>query len=1132
MKKQFFRTATTLSLIAGLFAFNGCTDFEDDINAINDRIDKLETGQIASVTDQVASLTDALDDANSLISTLQGTVNGLQTAINSIDAEGLADRISDLETLTEGLDDLKATVEGIDLSKYETIEAAEAAHATFATAKQLADEIGKIEGELAKYLTAEDLDGYLTENDLAGYLTQDDLNGYLKEDALTDYVKESDLSTKIQEAKDYADAAVKALSESLGKEFKDALAAKADASALAALTDRVEDLEAIDFDKKISDAIDAALKNDGEVPGDIAAAINSATEALKNQITALIGKVEDLANRIQSLVFVPEYNDNKATVTSYTMGGNALSENITVSATFKVTPTRLAPQVQAQAEETVFATVVPVKEAATRAAESGKSYSGSNVKVTARSGENELGLIDVEVIIPAKDYKAGEFAMALYIADPKVTEAVEEDPTATIGAIDGGTYISSEYVQTAASSKGELSNKYVLYNPTTGKEISEEERNVNMPWSEANGRVAFFDGYELYLNLGTSKEPEYISLADAAEQFNLDVADITPLYEPEYDGADVNYNEDIFTVGEAEGLGSYVEMASADPEEMKAYVGESVTINNYFYFEYENDRVDLFVENNNSTIATTYTISNQQLKAEFTPMSYDWDYATALKLADNATSPKIPNSQPIVFNEVELAVSASEDINILDFITGSPNVVVSLNGEEMLPAEAPTIKIEPLTGELHEVAKISVSGYEFAKGEENVYTFELTYTIDDSEVILTFELTLGEMMEDQTIDLGTETVNIFTGATKTGEIENANELAFAKVENYFADYDSFIKDFYKNAALAFATEKNGKTIDATNTHLNSNADGAEYTISGRDVETADDEFHFTRTVTTWYGVTYTFEYDVNMAAPSYALTTRSEWVTNGNVSLQGKYNASNVYTIDDANLHNYFGITGLPADATDQLTIEYTVLTEEGNDIPDAPEKSTVTVNGTEVEISNAKIVWGTYDKRSLEVEATLMMNGIELDSKTITLTTEDPITSFTAEDIKIKYEPGKAYRQKLWEKLTLTCGAEIVDNKPVNLINNKAAALNAIFTDSKAETKYGVVLTIDGTPTVLVGGVEDESYPTSNYSYANGVLTFNIDDAELQQPIEFQFKATLSYTLDEGTPKTATISVIFEPQE
>ena len=773
MKKQFFRTATTLSLIAGLFAFNGCTDFEDDINAINDRIDKLETGQIASVTDQVASLTDALDDANSLISTLQGTVNGLQTAINSIDAEGLADRISDLETLTEGLDDLKATVEGIDLSKYETIEAAEAAHATFATAKQLADEIGKIEGELAKYLTAEDLDGYLTENDLAGYLTQDDLNGYLKEDALTDYVKESDLSTKIQEAKDYADAAVKALSESLGKEFKNALAAKADASALAALTDRVEDLEAIDFDKKISDAIDAALKNDGEVPGDIAAAINSATEALKNQITALIGKVEDLANRIQSLVFVPEYNDNKATVTSYTMGGNALSENITVSATFKVTPTGLAPQVQAQAEETVFATVVPVKEAATRAAESGKSYSGPNVKVTARSGENELGLIDVEVIIPAKDYKAGEFAMALYIADPKVTEAVEEDPTETIGAINGGTYISSEYVQTAESSKGELSDKYVLYNPTTGKEISEEERNVNMPWSEANGRVAFFDGYELYLNLGTSKEPEYISLADAAEQFNLDVADITPLYEPEYDGADVPYDEDIFTVGEAEGLGSYVEMASADPEEMKAYVGESVTINNYFYFEYDDTRVDLFVdEYDNSTIATTYTISNQQLKAEFTPMSYDWDYATALKLADNATSPKTPNSQPIVFNEVELAVSASEDINILDFITGSPNVVVSLNGEEMLPAEAPTINIVPLTGELHEVAMISVSGYEFAKGEENVYTFELTYTIDDSEVILTFELTLGEMMEDQTIDLGTETVNIFTGATKTGEIRN------------------------------------------------------------------------------------------------------------------------------------------------------------------------------------------------------------------------------------------------------------------------------------------------------------------------------------------------------------------------
>ena len=37
MKKHFFNVIAALALVCGVFAFSGCTDYEEDINAINDR---------------------------------------------------------------------------------------------------------------------------------------------------------------------------------------------------------------------------------------------------------------------------------------------------------------------------------------------------------------------------------------------------------------------------------------------------------------------------------------------------------------------------------------------------------------------------------------------------------------------------------------------------------------------------------------------------------------------------------------------------------------------------------------------------------------------------------------------------------------------------------------------------------------------------------------------------------------------------------------------------------------------------------------------------------------------------------------------------------------------------------------
>ena len=133
MKKHFFRMAALLPLLlGGVFAFTGCTDYEEDINAINDRIDQLQTGEIADVASQVTSLKEALATAESTISGLESTVETL----SGTTIPGLESRLEAVEALKTSLADLESDIQKINesLGDYATKEYVEA---TFATPKNI-----------------------------------------------------------------------------------------------------------------------------------------------------------------------------------------------------------------------------------------------------------------------------------------------------------------------------------------------------------------------------------------------------------------------------------------------------------------------------------------------------------------------------------------------------------------------------------------------------------------------------------------------------------------------------------------------------------------------------------------------------------------------------------------------------------------------------------------------------------------------------------------------------------------------------------------------------------------------------------------------------------------------------------
>ena len=217
--KKFFRMVMALSLVGGAFAFTGCTDYEDDINKLNDRLDALETGKIADVESQLASLESSIKSAND--------------AIDAIEALGL----DELKTTVEALE---AKVAAIDLSKYATLDYV---NGTFATKDDVADlqtSLGALEDKVSA------------------------LEGKYDSD-----VKISEILAKIKTAQDDASTALGEI-----QSLKDALGVYATAGKLEeALGDK---LNVADFDAKFDEALKAALANDGNVTGEIAKAIQDA----------------------------------------------------------------------------------------------------------------------------------------------------------------------------------------------------------------------------------------------------------------------------------------------------------------------------------------------------------------------------------------------------------------------------------------------------------------------------------------------------------------------------------------------------------------------------------------------------------------------------------------------------------------------------------------------------------------------------------------------------------------------------------------------------------------------------------------------------------------------------------------
>ena len=251
MKKNLFRKFLALFLTGTMLAGVGCKDYDDDIDKLNNRLDELTSGKIATLESQLSSLQTSVDNLKSADEALGKRIDELKS-----DADANA---KDIEALEKAQEQLQKDIEAIekDLSdNYVTKSYLNTTLSSYATTKYVGDAVAAVTQNLGKFTT------------------------------------EKAIQDAINAAKD---AAIKAA----GDACKDAFQTSFDAAVASAnLVNETKLTKAIDdYDVKIKQYLeDAVTKEDGFINKAIAQAVSDAVADLQAMISG----------RLTSVLLIPD----------------------------------------------------------------------------------------------------------------------------------------------------------------------------------------------------------------------------------------------------------------------------------------------------------------------------------------------------------------------------------------------------------------------------------------------------------------------------------------------------------------------------------------------------------------------------------------------------------------------------------------------------------------------------------------------------------------------------------------------------------------------------------------------------------------------------------------------------------
>ena len=1119
--KKFFRLVSMLAVAGLTFAYTSCTDYSEDINKVDGRVDNLQ-----SQFDAFKSATDeSIKKIDGLIADLQKTVATLETK---------EDHEKDVDALNKLIEGLKSD------------------------ATALAGRVTAIEKDLPNYVKKADLnaliESYLKVADNNSVIGQikgrlDVIEGKLNPLAAKydSNLKISEIISKIEAVKATADDASKKVGvlrtdvDVLQKALEGYTSAGAIKTKFEAVDAEVaKKLNIADFKTELDkyfqgefdEAFKAAIKiscenKDGEVYKAIYAALNPAVTALETKISNLDTKINDVLgivlNRIQSIVFVPEYDDMNATLHYYhigtTLASGTAKEKI-VDATFEIYPAKLAKSIK---KEDVSVVAVAVGTRANAAVEGEivafDVQDNGRVNVSVKFGK------DVNFDLAKKDKV--QFAISL---------RVKEDTKTTIDGkeVETGNYVESAFVGAKYCPDSDLTGKFGIVKLSSQTEIKPSELSTEKQWSDAPAAWNPFDGYEFAVKV----DAKWLSLEEAAKVFFVDVKNITPSIKNTASFAPANDRKEFFVyaaTGKDKSLADFnTEMVGEKVKANLAKAVGSVCMN----------KVEATVLGSKFFDKTiSYKIVRRRFVMQIEPAQVKWSYANAVKLSSAKTT-TAAYDKPIdgafdkQFKELFVTIPDKEkykDLNIEDVVTGiTPTTEHKLNG-----AAAPAglaLKVDPVAVIKDHIARVEVTGYAFGKaGKENKYEFHNVYANDPTftDVDVTFTLTLGPLPNPAKVNV-TEQKIAYEPAVVLHEVAETETInrAFEQetVKDFFKDLAEFKADLLTGAETIVKSQR---------TSVKPAVNCSAYTyfrvtdrvlastpyirLSQADLTSYNDTYAFETKVDTWYGVAYSFATTASLVKPVYSLIYHEDLVDMTQeiptVKIAGT-KASGTYEINTDDLSKYFGVEKCNASVANYLKIKYEYVTPLANaewinkgyeNIPAIPAELDGAAGDIMADGSLAvrDIVWGNFTARDMVVKAILSCNGVEVNSLNLKLTIEDPIAEVSIEDIAVKRDPYADVHVNLWK--TTTVKSILSDANQVD----QTAATKAAMWKWNADVAYGLDLTYDTKYTVFVNGKDVTSqFPASKLEFrpADGVIIYHKDAAHQVNDVIVELTAHLTH--------------------
>ena len=341
---KFFRLVSMFAIAGVTFAYTSCTDYSEDINKVDNRVDNVE-GRLSTVEGQVKNLVTATDDLKNAQAKTAAAVTTLETTLKELQTkhgedveriEGITDALrKDVTTLQKKADEVEKLIPTLATKK----DLEEVSNKTAEAIAEINKTIGALQGNLEtaqKAIAA--LEGRVStlEGDVAGLKTAVEKAQKAADDAQT-------AADKAQSDATLALGNIEALKKALGKyaevgvlESKIAALEKMD-STLQADKFNTKDFGTF-FAKELKDVIGAYAEKgvleaklaaldtkDAELQDQITkldAKLDKAVKDLNDKITKLDEKVEQykaeldaridavlgiIADRLSSIALVPQY---------------------------------------------------------------------------------------------------------------------------------------------------------------------------------------------------------------------------------------------------------------------------------------------------------------------------------------------------------------------------------------------------------------------------------------------------------------------------------------------------------------------------------------------------------------------------------------------------------------------------------------------------------------------------------------------------------------------------------------------------------------------------------------------------------------------------------------------------------